>query len=120
MVEVKALVSSYLGTESGTANHQHIKIVVAEAVDLDPDVADDVNRVRSDQEAVFVSIRYGDRAGIERALPDAEVQEGKQLHLRGERIPKEKAYAHGGEQMPVLHFTHQLLGFVYSEVKCYS
>lgn len=120
VVEVKATVAAYLGLERDSASHQHIKIVVDEVLELDPDVEYDLERVREDKEEVFVSVRFGDRAGLPDALPEEEVQPGQVLHLRGEWIPREKAYAHGGEQMSVLHFTHQPLGFICSTIRCYD
>lgn len=112
--------TEYIGTETDDASHQNIKVNVREILELDPDVANDPDRVRNEQKAIFVSVRFGDRACIDTALPNGEVAPGATLHLRGEWISKQKAYAHGGEEMAALHFTHQPLSFVCSEVKCYS
>lgn len=120
VVEVKARVAAYLGTESDNASHQHIKISIEEVLELDPDVEKDLARIRQENEVVFVSVRYGDRAGLEAPLSDSEVEVGDPLHLRGEWIPRDKAYAHGGELMSVLHFTHRPLGFICSEERCYD
>ena len=37
-----------------------------------------------------------------------------------EWIPREQAYAHGGEQLSVLHFTHHPIGFVCTSERCYE
>lgn len=118
VVEVHALVAEYLGTETADAKHQHILIRVETVDQTDADIQTDLDRVIAEQEKVFVSIRYGDRQGLEAPVPG--VAEGLALHLRGEWIPKDKAYAHGGEKMSVLHFTHAPLGFVCTPDECFS
>lgn len=118
VVEVRATVAEYLGTESSSASHQHIMISVLEIADTDPDVQQDLDRVIAQQERVFVSVRYGDRQGLEEPVPDIDL--GVELRIRGEWIPKEKAYAHGGEKLSVLHFTHQPIGFICNPSACYS
>ena len=52
-------------------------------------------------------------------IPLTSLQTGAALKLKGEWITKEKARAHGGEKMSVLHFTHHPLGFICTPVKCY-
>ncbi|WP_109119243.1 hypothetical protein [Azospirillum sp. TSO22-1] len=118
IVEIQAAVVEYPGTESGGGDsHQHIIIGLTTVIQGDPDVATDLERVRLDGERVFVSIRYGDRMGLEDPVPG--VVPGLELHLRGEWIPRDKAYAHGGEKMSVLHFTHHPVGFVCTPSDCY-
>ena len=118
VVELRSRVLEYLGTESAGAQHQHLIINVTELLENDPDVADDLARVIEAQERVFVSIRFGDRMGIPDEVPG--LVEGVSLRLRGEWIPREEAYAHGGERLSVLHFTHDPLGFVCTPAACYS
>lgn len=118
VVEVDASVVEYLGIEADGASHQHIMISVLAVNDTDPDVQRDIDRVITQQERVFVSIRYGDRQGLEEPVPGVEA--GLSLRIRGEWIPKDKAYAHGGELLSVLHFTHQPIGFVCTPDACYS
>lgn len=118
VVEVQALVVDYPGTEtSGGDSHQHIIINVTAVLQGDPDVATDLERVRTEKERVFVSVRYGDRLGLEEPVPG--IEPGLDLRLRGEWISRDKAYAHGGERMSVLHFTHHPLGFVCTSQECY-
>jgi endonuclease G, mitochondrial len=40
------------------------------------------------------------------------IKKNVELHIRGEWIPRDKAYEHGGENMSVLHFTHDPLGYI--------
>ena len=61
-------------------------------------------------EDVFVAIRVGDSMGITK--PIVGLEDGVGLDLKGEWIPKEKAFAHGGRALSVLHFTHHPLGFI--------
>jgi endonuclease G, mitochondrial len=119
VVELESVVADYLGTErSGGDSHQHIIINVRDVLKNDPDVAGDIERVRSEAEPVFVSIRFGDRMGLRQPVPG--VHEGLGLRFQGEWIPKERAYAHGGERMSVLHFTHHPLGFVCNGSRCWE
>ena len=118
VVEVRGPVVEYLGTETSSAKHQHIIVNVTEVTEGDPDVAADLDRVITETERVFVSVRYGDRMGIPAPVPGIEA--GVELHLEGEWIPREKAYAHGGERLSVLHFTHEPLGFICNEGTCFS
>lgn len=55
-------------------------------------------------------------------LPDRipEIQTGVELKVKGEWISASDAYDVGGEDIPVLHFTHDPLGFVCTPAKCYS
>jgi endonuclease G, mitochondrial len=118
VVEVRGTLHEVLGTEEGTAAHQHLLIRIGEVVEGDSDVERDLQRVKLEQENVFVSVRYGDRNGLPEAIPGLAA--GQVLHLRGEWIPRDKAYAHDGERLSVLHFTHHPLGFVCTEARCYS
>jgi endonuclease G len=84
----------------------------------DKDVAADVKDAQATERDVFVAIRIGDAMGIQE--PIKGLTKGSQLHLRGEWITREKAKAHGGERMSVLHFIHHPIGFICTTVKCYS
>jgi endonuclease G len=74
----------------------------------------------SDGEDVFLAVRVGDSMGITK--PIHGLVAGVGLHVQGERIPRDKAFAHGGERMSVLHFTHHPLGFICVETppECYQ
>lgn len=118
VVEVTATIAELLPDDTQGSKHQHIKITLATIIKNDDDVEADVEERHSSGEAVFVSVRYGDRMGLVDRVPN--LHEGDELHLRGEWIPKDKAYAHGGEKMSVLHFTHDPLGFICTTTECYS
>jgi endonuclease G, mitochondrial len=119
VVEVNALLTSHEPDDDDAAGGLHARLLVAVQTILknDPDVAKDVKEARASGRNVFVAIRIGDSQGI--VEPIKGLKEGAALHLQGEWITKEKAHAHGGERMSVLHFTHHPLGFTCTPVKCY-
>lgn len=119
VVEIEALVAQYLGIDNnGGDHHQHVMLTVTRSIEGDIDVNDDIQRVIANQEEVFLSIRFGDRLGLPRSVPG--VQNGSMLRLRGEWITRDRAYAHGGERMSVLHFTHHPIGFVCALDQCWQ
>ena len=118
MAEVQALVSELVNEQVRNERHYQLMIKLAKVESTDDGVAEDVQRCIQDQERVFVAIRYGDRMGITEPITDLAVD--MKLHMRGEWIPKEKAYAHGGEKLSVLHFTHHPIGFVCTPSRCYE
>lgn len=119
IVEVSAKVAQYLGiNSSGNDRHQHVLLTLSEILQGDPDVASDMTRVIQQQERVFLSIRFGDRMGLSSPVPG--LNPGADLRLRGEWIPRDRAYAHGGERMSVLHFTHHPVGHVCVAQQCWE
>lgn len=115
VVEIMAVITEYSGTEGG---HQHALLKVTQVTQNDPDVRGDLQRVMADEENVFLAIRFGDHLGLPEAIPG--LKNGVELHLKGEWIPRDKAYSHGGEKMSVIHFTHHPLGFVCTPAQCYD
>jgi endonuclease G len=106
--------------DNGNDLHVALLITVTELKEGDPAVNDDIQRVLDGGEDVFVAIRVGDGMGITR--PIVGLKDGVGLDLKGEWIPKEKAFAHGGRPLSVLHFTHHPLGFICVDepAACYS
>lgn len=98
--------------------HYRLLVTIAEIIESDPDVDADLHNNLADKSDVFVAIRYGDRMGI--MEPIEGLDEGANVHLRGEWITKERAKEHGGRVLSVLHFTHHPIGFVCTEEKCFS
>ena len=119
VVEITTTVVDYLGLDStGGDNHQQAFLKLTEIIKTDSDVDRDLRRVLADGEKIFLSIRYGDRMGLANPVPG--VANGSTLKLRGEWIPKDRAYAHGGEKLSVIHFTHHPIGFVCNDDDCWS
>ncbi len=119
VVEIAVTVVDYLGLDSkGGDNHQQAFLTVTAVLATDPDIQNDLQRVIDGNEKVFLSIRYGDRMGLANPVPG--VADGSALKLRGEWIPKDRAYAHGGEKLSVIHFTHHPIGFVCNAEECWD
>jgi endonuclease G len=120
VVEVSATLR--VREDEGGASSQHIQMLinVTELLEGDPEVNDDVERVMQGHEDVFLAVRVGDSMGITR--PIEGLDDGAGLKLRGQWIPKDHAFAHGGEKMSVLHFTHHPVGFICVDKPpaCYS
>ncbi len=119
VVEIAASVVDYLGIDTeGGDSHQQMILNVTDAIQDDPDIHDDLQRVIDDKEEVFLSVRFGDRMGLQQPVPG--VKDGSELRVRGEWITKEKAYAHGGKKLSVIHFTHHPLGFICDATQCWE
>jgi endonuclease G len=118
VVEVEASITALMPDDEEGARHQHLFVKLVAIDQSDPDVDADLQRCLRESAEVFVAIRYGDRQGLPERVPGLTV--GTALHLRGEWIPEERAYAHGGERKSVLHFTHDPIGFVCTATGCYS
>lgn len=119
VVEIGVTVVEYLGIDNdGGDRHQQMILNVTKVMEGDPDVEDDLQRVINDSERVFLSVRFGDRMGLPTPVPG--VENGSTLRVRGEWITRDRAYAHGGEKLSVIHFTHHPLGFVCDAEQCWQ
>jgi endonuclease G len=120
VVEVAATLREREPDGTGESQHIRLRITVAELLEGDSAVNADVQRVIESKDDVFLAIRVGDSMGI--GKPIEGLVTGVGLDVKGEWIPREKAQAHGGEPMSVLHFTHHPLGFICVEepAACYS
>ena len=105
-------------TDPAGGTHYRLRLQITSILHTDPDVDTDLRRAQTTGADVFCAIRYGDAMGI-RARVEG-LNDGAELHLKGEWITRDKARDHGGERMSVLHFTHHPLGFTCTPVKCYS
>ena len=94
----------------GHSLHVQMLITIEEVLEVNAAVADDVQRVLTGNEDVFLAVRVGDSMGISKPIVGLVVGVG--LKVKGEWIPRDKAFAHGGEKLSVLHFTHHPLGFI--------
>ncbi len=119
MAEVNASILEHQPDYTDGDKHLHLKIQVDEIVDASRMILKDVEKCKDDGLPVFVSVRYGDKMGISGTIEEG-LEEGNALHLRGEWIPAENAYSHGGEKMSVLHFTHHPIGFICTELECFE
>ena len=117
VVEVEADLKVREPDDVSGDKHYHLRIVVTKIVVDDPEVSKDLKDAKAKAREVFVAIRFGDAMGVQE--PIKGLNAGAALKLKGEWITKEKALAHGGAKMSVLHFTHHPLGFICTPVKCY-
>jgi hypothetical protein len=117
VVEIEATLKVREPDDVSGDKHYHLRIVVTKIIVDDPDVSKDLKDAKAKAREVFVAIRFGDSMGVQEEIKGLKA--GAALKLKGEWITKEKALAHGGEKMSVLHFTHHPLGFVCTPVKCY-
>ncbi len=120
VVAVSAKLREKEADGTGQSEHVRLLITVKELLEGNPAVNNDVERVLESGDDVFLAVRIGDRMGITK--PIQGLVAGVGLRVQGEWIPRDKAQAHGGRPMSVLHFTHHPLGFICVEVPaaCYS
>jgi endonuclease G len=120
VVEVSAKMRVREQDDTDGDQHVRLRITITELLEGTPAVNADVARVINSGEDVFTAIRIGDSMGIRE--PIQGLVAGVGLNLKGEWIPRDRATAHGGEAMSVLHFTHHPLGFICVETpaRCYS
>jgi endonuclease G len=120
VVEVSATLRVREPDDTDGDQHVRLLITVTELLEGNPTVNGDVERVLDRGEDVFVASRIGDSMGI--TEPILGLVPGVKLDLKGEWIPRDRAQAHGGHPVSVLHFTHHPLGFicVAEPAKCYS
>jgi endonuclease G len=120
VVSVAANLRDQEADGTGKAQHVRLLITVKELLEGNPAVNSDVERVLKSGDDVFLAVRIGDAMGISK--PIVGLVTGVGLKVQGEWIPRDKAAAHGGRPMSVLHFTHHPLGFicVAQPAACYS
>jgi endonuclease G len=106
--------------DGGGDLHVQMLITLTGLLEGSPAVNADVERVLAAGEDVFLAVRTGDSMGI--TEPIQGLVTGVGLDVKGEWIPQDQAFAHGGRAMSVLHFTHHPVGFICVEepAKCYS
>ena len=120
VVEVNATIAVKEPDDTDAAGGKHIRmqIQLTKIVQNDAAVSADVKDALAKKRNIFVAVRFGDSLGIQENIPG--LKNGATLHLRGEWIPADKAFAHGGAKLSVLHFTHHPLGFICTVVKCFN
>jgi endonuclease G, mitochondrial len=119
VVEIGATVVEYLGIDNhGGDRYQQMILNVTKVIEGDPDIEADLQQVINNTERVFLSVRFGDRLGLQTSVPG--IQHGSTLRVRGEWITKQRVYAHGGEKLSVIHFTHHPLGFICDAEQCWQ
>ena len=114
MVEIDADVARVFADDLSGAKHQQFTVVITQILAADARAKADVQNTLTQAAEVRLAIRFGDNLGI------PGIRTGVALHLKGEWIPANEAFAVGGEKIAVLHFTHDPLGFVCTSARCFS
>ncbi len=110
VVEVAATLRERLPDDTSGADHIQFFITLTKIIQPDPTVAADLDRVLAAGDDVFVAVRVGGADGVNG--PIEGLVPGVGLDIKGVWIPQAQAYAEGGEQVSVLHFTHKPIGFI--------
>ena len=120
VVEVNAKITVKEPDDTNAHGGKHMRFIVhvTKILQSDADVATDLNAALTKTLDVFVAVRFGDSMGLPAVVPG--LKSGTELHLKGVWITKDKATAHGGKKVSVLHFTHHPLGFICTPAKCFS
>lgn len=119
VAEVQATIEQRQPDDTQPPMHYQMIINIKDIIQSAPDITADVEDCETNNLPVFLAIRFGDSEGLLQPI-SAGLNNGDVLHLKGQWIPKDKAYSHGGEKTSVLHFTHHPLGFTCTTDKCYS
>ena len=118
VVEVQAKIEQFFGDQ-----HEHyqfyVNITKIETMSNDQEIDADMDQCLKNNSKVFLAVRYGDNEGLSQPIHE-KLEPGVMLHLQGQWITAEKAYAHDGEKTSVLHFTHHPVGFICVVDTCYS
>lgn len=118
VIEVTARVARVFADDLSGAKHQQFTVVPLTWIDGTAAAHEEVEEAIHHGIEVRIAIRFGDSMGLPDRIP--EIQTGVELKVKGEWISASDAYDVGGEDIPVLHFTHDPLGFVCTPAKCYS
>jgi endonuclease G len=118
VIEVEATVVRVFADDLKGSRHQHFTIRITEVLIVDEAAKADLADVQSRGAEIHIAARFGDSQGIPDRVPG--IVTDAVVRIKGEYIPAEAAYDIGGEDMPVLHFTHDPLGFICNETECYS
>ncbi|MFN7937760.1 MAG: DNA/RNA non-specific endonuclease [Bryobacteraceae bacterium] len=118
VAEIHATVERVFADDLSGAKHQQFTVIPTEAVAVDPRAREDVANTIAARAEVRLAVRFGDNLGLAERIPG--IRTGVPLRIKGEWIPASEAARIGGEQIAVLHFTHDPLGFVCTEEACFS
>lgn len=118
VVEVVTTVVRVFADDLRGAKHQRFTIVPKEWISGDAAAKTGVESAISNSIEIYVAVRFGDSRGLADRIPG--IRTDVQLHIKGEWISARDAFDIGGQDMPVLHFTHDPLGWICTPIECYS
>jgi endonuclease G, mitochondrial len=117
VVEIEARVARVFADDLSGSKHQQFTIVPTKWV-AGNEAKTEVERAKDEDTEVRVAVRFGDSQGIADRIRG--IRRDVELRLKGEWITAQDAYDVGGEDLPVLHFTHDPLGFICTPDDCFS
>jgi endonuclease G, mitochondrial len=117
VVEIEAQVVRVFADDLSGSKHQQFTIIPAKWIS-GTEAKAEVESAKAERTEVRVAIRFGDSRGLADRIPG--IRQNVELKLKGEWISAKDAFDVGGEDIPVLHFTHDPLGWVCTPDDCYS
>ncbi|AFZ38292.1 DNA/RNA non-specific endonuclease (plasmid) [Stanieria cyanosphaera PCC 7437] len=118
IVEIEARVARVFADDLNGAKHQQFTIVPNKWISGTEAAKAEVEEARENGQEVRVAIRFGDSRGLADRVPG--IRENVELKLKGEWISARDAFDVGGEDIPVLHFTHDPIGWICTSDDCFS
>jgi endonuclease G, mitochondrial len=117
IVEIKAKIVRVFHDDLSGAKHQQFTVVPTQWIS-GGDAQSEVETVKSEGAEVRVAIRFGDSRGLMDRVPG--IHRNVELTLKGEWISARDAFDIDGEDIPVLHFTHDPIGYICTPTDCFS
>ena len=117
VVEIEAEVARVFADDLSGAKHQQFTIVPTKWV-AGTEAKSEVEAAKTSKTQVRVAVRFGDSRGLPDRIPG--IRQNVKLKLQGEWISAQDAFDVGGEDIPVLHFTHDPIGWICTPDDCFS
>jgi endonuclease G, mitochondrial len=118
VVEIEAKVARVFADDLNGAKHQQFTIVPTKWIAGAAEAKTEVEEARKNGRQVRAAIRFGDSRGLADRIPG--IRQNVELTLKGEWISARNAVDVGGEDIPVLHFTHDPIGWICISDDCFS
>lgn len=118
VAEIEARVERIFADDLSGAKHQQFTVIPTKWISGDASAKSEVTATIEDSLEVRVAVRFGDSRGLADRIPG--IRSNVELHIKGEWINAEEAFDVGGEDLAVLHFTHDPLGWICTPAECYS
>lgn len=117
LVEIEARVTRVFADDLSGAKHQQFTIVPTKWIS-GPEAKAEVEKIKTNNGEVRVAVRFGDSRGLADRIP--HIRQNVELKLKGEWISARDAFDVAGEDIPVLHFTHDPIGWICTPDDCFS
>jgi endonuclease G, mitochondrial len=117
VVEIEAKVARVFADDLSGAKHQQFTIVPTKWIAGDA-AKTEVETAKKTGQEVRVAVRFGDSRGLVDRIRG--IRQDVALKLQGEWISTRDAVDVGGEDIPVLHFTHDPIGWICIADDCFS